>query len=1245
MTQSMITVDLARLGPVEFDTLAAAVYRAAAQAEHRVDDQEDTLHRANGERPSGGRGRPSYRKSLDETIAEIEAAPARPLRGHAGKTVSAALDKYRELVAVRAALHADERMLHAAYDSRPWPRYMMTTGSDAHIHRDTRCQTCNRGTFRTQFDWLIDLSGTPVADAIATFKVTMCTVCFPDAPVVEVAPTGCQGTIVEGTTRRGGQAGYSGRVTTYGDCTCGKQGVRVNGSGRPYKHDPATPPAAAAVEPLALNVQPEQQHAAQDDQPALCGVPAGFASGPHGFEVRETGAPTTLTRCGRPADDPIHAGDVEAPVTLVPAFAPFDEIEHPSKPGVVLVVDHVTSAGRVIAHPDGDLDQSGRYLAAKCLLLRSADQVAAGKSLEDKAADLMAVARRATLTHAKVDLDRLRHLVDQHGFTVKSGGYVYDSTGYNITQGMPDLARMLDGNRSLALRTVLAGEPVAGTWAYLRRAEADQNAGRPLVDGDGLVVEPGTLTVTVEARVYFLGRVRGECGHYLAKSERRAGMRNCERCGECAGDDVDQDEPGAAGVVVVDLQNTITSAWAAGAGETIEVDQDDERPADESTHGPLAIIARYSRKSATLSIGPDGTPPGELLWLDAGVPWERDRALFGAGFVRVDEWADEEISGYVRATVRPVEAGDGIGQDGKVFRGSHLTAEQLEQELAAAAAMLQAAWSSGTAPVDRATAVRVMHMVAGLLREPVAAVLDMDGEPADRAADVVERLAAMVEDDPAAAAAGEQVTMIDAGRSDASAWADQDEQDASAVAGAVERQDDQVLTNVLQAAGEPVGEHAQGVEVPAQRPAAGTRADLGGGWVWRADGKGGWASSGDEGDDMAELRVGETGIGKTDIRASILPMVIETTREALRQMLRADGFVPGFAPGVPDFPMLVHPSGVAVSVEEGGTTIRYPDENIADGEYGEAIGHVSILFGASYGALRDVAVGLVAVVGGTAPEVTASSAQVERLMALVLEYGKAAALGGDTRRGIDYQARSKQEAGGRYEDVRRALLELVGGEPVDQHVTRILEQEVAGHWAWECDARDAEGTGSAGAVEAVYLDVAGARIGDGGIKEGSQLEIGGTRYAVPDRTAGIAGRTAPGRIGTALRTAGYVPAHPDGYYASMTDGGIMVVPAAWGNALIEARAQVEEALDAAGHHGLTGEEIRADLGDLVGRLPMPLSGLLTQMYAEAVILADNLPVGEITRYYETGTPCSDCEARGENCLAHRTYEQRRRAGW
>tara|TARA_Y100000310_G_scaffold310554_1_gene355928 strand:- start:109 stop:789 length:681 start_codon:yes stop_codon:yes gene_type:complete len=67
-----------------------------------------------------------------------------------------------------------------------WSRFFAVAGG--HIHSSMNCSTCNRVTSQsgqtfTAFAWLPTLSGLTTADAIAAHGHTLCSVCFPNAPV------------------------------------------------------------------------------------------------------------------------------------------------------------------------------------------------------------------------------------------------------------------------------------------------------------------------------------------------------------------------------------------------------------------------------------------------------------------------------------------------------------------------------------------------------------------------------------------------------------------------------------------------------------------------------------------------------------------------------------------------------------------------------------------------------------------------------------------------------------------------------------------------------------------------------------------------------------------------------------------------------------------------------------------------------------------------------------------------------
>lgn len=71
--------------------------------------------------------------------------------------------------------------LHAAYRARRWDRYYLVPGG--HVHSSDRCSTCNRNWVATQFAWLPADSGRTGEEMIAEYGWSMCTVCFPAAPL------------------------------------------------------------------------------------------------------------------------------------------------------------------------------------------------------------------------------------------------------------------------------------------------------------------------------------------------------------------------------------------------------------------------------------------------------------------------------------------------------------------------------------------------------------------------------------------------------------------------------------------------------------------------------------------------------------------------------------------------------------------------------------------------------------------------------------------------------------------------------------------------------------------------------------------------------------------------------------------------------------------------------------------------------------------------------------------------------
>jgi len=102
---------------------------------------------------------------------------------NAGKTVGQALAEY-----VDAGQRVDDvreqiRDLEAAYTG--WSRFFLVTSSSGHIHSSMHCTTCRP---TTTYGWLPELSGETEAEAVKAHGPSLCSVCFPGAPVDMCGP-------------------------------------------------------------------------------------------------------------------------------------------------------------------------------------------------------------------------------------------------------------------------------------------------------------------------------------------------------------------------------------------------------------------------------------------------------------------------------------------------------------------------------------------------------------------------------------------------------------------------------------------------------------------------------------------------------------------------------------------------------------------------------------------------------------------------------------------------------------------------------------------------------------------------------------------------------------------------------------------------------------------------------------------------------------------------------------------------
>lgn len=209
-------VDLTTATPVEIDRRAAELDRDHYRINSRITVALDEVHRALGERPRflGRAGVRAWPTEHPDAVLTLH-------------TASPDHDALTRLAAHHKALAGNQREARAIdteYQRRPWTRYVGVQGG--HIHAG---MWCHGGTIRptTVRVWWPELSGKPIDEAIAELQTTMCTHCFPDAPVAAVVPDdGCPGSgrSATGSIRRVGNGRYAScpecgaqqRLTQYG---------------------------------------------------------------------------------------------------------------------------------------------------------------------------------------------------------------------------------------------------------------------------------------------------------------------------------------------------------------------------------------------------------------------------------------------------------------------------------------------------------------------------------------------------------------------------------------------------------------------------------------------------------------------------------------------------------------------------------------------------------------------------------------------------------------------------------------------------------------------------------------------------------------------------------------------------------------------------------------------------------------------------------------------------------------------
>lgn len=240
-------MDLTTATPVEIDTVLADLYNKEWEANSRADIARDDV-RSQVARVLGL----GYRASLPaadvqrvvQQAMEMDLDADREQRDHAWyemKEVRARQERVDAYLAEAADLREKMLPLQEEYARRPWTRFFAVLGG--HIHSSMACSTCNKMGKATRFGWIVERSGQSEAQALESLvsesaKTTLCTVCFPNAPVawtvVREDPNACPGSGSFDYPRETARLGYySGN---YGVCEHCGQRTTVTSTGKMRKH-------------------------------------------------------------------------------------------------------------------------------------------------------------------------------------------------------------------------------------------------------------------------------------------------------------------------------------------------------------------------------------------------------------------------------------------------------------------------------------------------------------------------------------------------------------------------------------------------------------------------------------------------------------------------------------------------------------------------------------------------------------------------------------------------------------------------------------------------------------------------------------------------------------------------------------------------------------------------------------------------------------------------------------------------
>jgi hypothetical protein len=169
----------------QIDTRLAELYGAANKVDSDLASLRVSLHGLLGirdeRRDARGRG---FVFEYPHSLAEVaEMARTAEVNSWDERRRTDLLDRLANAEAEQARIAAEAKPLNDTYAAERWSRFFLVNNSNGHIHSSMHCSTCNRLGSGTSFSWLPTVSGLTEADAVAAHGPTLCTVCFPTAPI------------------------------------------------------------------------------------------------------------------------------------------------------------------------------------------------------------------------------------------------------------------------------------------------------------------------------------------------------------------------------------------------------------------------------------------------------------------------------------------------------------------------------------------------------------------------------------------------------------------------------------------------------------------------------------------------------------------------------------------------------------------------------------------------------------------------------------------------------------------------------------------------------------------------------------------------------------------------------------------------------------------------------------------------------------------------------------------------------